>query len=65
MNQMNDEYNGFLFIEICIDTAEIVPMKVSLQFTSDSIVLGFFSRQFSSLRFTLPGRLPGPKGGQK
>ena len=50
MNQMNDEYNGFLFIEICIDTAEIVPIKASLQFTFDIIMQVFFSRQLSSLR---------------
>ena len=55
----------FLLTEIYIDTAEIGPMKVSLRFTVDIIMQVFFSRQFSSLRFTLPGRLPGPKGGQK
>ena len=53
----------FLFTEIYIDTAEIGPMKVSLRFTVDIIVQVFISRQFSSLRFTLPGRLPGPRGG--
>ena len=55
----------FLFTEIYIDTAEIGPMKVSLRFTVDIIVQVFFSRQFSSLRFTLPGRLPGPGGGRR
>ena len=53
----------FLFTEIYIDTAEIGPMKVSLRFTVDIIVQVFISRQFSSLRFTLAGRLPGPRGG--
>ena len=55
----------FLFTEMYIDTAEIGPMKVSLRFTVDIIVQVFISRQFSSLRFTLPGRLPGPRGGRK
>ena len=41
---------------------EIVPMKVSLRFTFDIIIQVFFSRQFSSLRFSLPGGLPGPGG---
>ena len=52
----------FLFTEIYIDTAEIGPMKVSLRFTVDIIVQVFISRQFSSLRFTMPGGLPGPGG---
>ena len=55
----------FLSTEIYIDTAEIGPMKVSLRFTVDIIVQVFFSRQFSSLRFTLPGGLPGPGGERK
>ena len=55
----------FLCTEIYIDTAEIGPMKVSLRFTVDIIVQVFISRQFSSLRFTLPGRLPGPGGGRR
>ena len=55
----------FLLTEIYIDTAEIGPMKVSLRFTVDIIMQVFFSRQFSSLRFTLPGGLPGPGGERK
>ena len=55
----------FLFTEIYIDTAEIGPMKVSLRFTVDIIMQMFFSRQLSSLRFTLPGRLPGLGGGRR
>ena len=55
----------FLFTEMYIDTAEIGPMKVSLRFTVDIIMQMFFSRQFSLLRFTLPGGLPGPGGKRK
>ena len=59
---MSDEQNGFLFTKIYVDTAEIVPIKFSLRFTFDIIMQVFFSRQFSSLRFTMPGGLPGPGG---
>ena len=59
---MSDKQNEFLITEIYVDTAEIVPMKVSLRFTFDIIMQVFFSRQFSSLRFTMPGGLPGPGG---
>ena len=60
--EMSDEQNGFLFTKIYVDTAEIVPIKFSLRFTFDIIMQVFFSRQFSSLRFTMPGGLPGPGG---
>ena len=44
---MSEEQHDFSFIEIYIDAAEIVPMKASLRFTFDIIVLAFFSLQFS------------------
>ena len=47
---MIDEQTDFLITEIYIDTAEIVPIKASLQFTFDIIMQLFFSRQLSSLR---------------
>ena len=59
---MSDGQNELLFTEIYVDTAEIVPIKFSLRFTFDIIMQVFFSRQFSSLRFTMPGGLPGPVG---
>ena len=59
---MSDKQNGFLFTKIYVDTAEIVPIKFSLRFTFDIIMQVFFSRQFSPLRFTMPGGLPGPGG---
>ena len=59
---MSDGQNELLFTEIYVDTAEIVPIKFSLRFTFDIIMQVFFSRQFSSLRFTMPGGLPGPGG---
>ena len=34
---MSDEQNEFLFTEIYVDTAEIVPIKFSLRFTFDII----------------------------
>ena len=62
---MSDEQNNCLITELYIDPAEMVPVKVSLRFIFDIIMQVFFSRQFSSLRFTLPGGLPGPGGERK
>ena len=56
---MSDEQNEFLFTEIYVDTAEIVPIKFSLRFTFDIGMQVLFSRQFLSLRFTCPGGCPG------
>ena len=52
----------FLFTEICIDTAVIGPMKVSLRFTVDIIMQVFFSRQFHHCVLPCPGGCPGQGG---
>ena len=59
---MSDEQNNCLITELYIDPAEMVPVKVSLRFIFDIIMQVFFSRQFSSLRFTVPGRCLGQGG---